>query len=386
MEANIVFFMTYALTAASYKNPCFFLTFGFLKIFQFIIMKKIILFCLVLFSVSSLQAQKVKNVIYMIGDGMGLTHLTAATLASGAPLAIHRAQYVGLQTTWPSTGGVTDSAASGTALATGVKTTNGSIGVDPNGNPLENIREKSEKAGKATGVVATYSVTHATPAAFMAHDVSRSNEYDIAADFMDTKVDLFIGGGLTPFEKRKDGRNLSRELRDRGYNIFYSLDDLKSIEKGKAGVLLADWGLPRHSAGRGDMLPRATEHALRILSNSSPEGFFIMIEGSQIDGGGHDNNGNEVVSELIDFDNAVRVAMDFADRNPGTLVIVTADHETGGMSLPESDGKAVHKFSTGGHTATMVPIYAYGAGAESFTGIMDNTDIPKKIMELSGLK
>lgn len=322
-----------------------------------------------------------KNVIFMIGDGMGLTHVTAAMLAKGAPLALQQAQYIGLQTTRSASSEVTDSAASGTALATGTKTYNGAIGLDMNKQPLENIREKAEKIGKATGVVATYALTNATPAAFMAHDVDRGNEFEIAEDFLDSGVDLFIGGGKRFFEERKDGRNLSDEMRAKGYTIVYSLDDLQNMANGPVGVLLAPVALPRMSAGRGDMLPQATAKALDILSQNK-KGFFVMIEGSQIDGGGHDNKGDEVVNELIDFDNAVKVAMDFADRNPGTLVVITADHETGGMTLPDKDKKAVHKFSTGGHSGTMVPIYSYGTGAEEFAGIMDNTDIPKKMAKL----
>lgn len=350
-------------------------------------MKKLtLLVCLVFVSLAVNAQTEVKNVIYMIGDGMGLTQFTAAKLFKEVPLAIERAQYVGLQSTWSANNEVTDSAASGTALSTGQKTYNGAIGVNVDKQPIENIREKAAKTGRSTGVVATYSVTNATPAAFVGHVESRNMEEQIAEDYLRSNIDLFFGGGKRFFEKRKDERNISKEMEQKGYFIVHTMEELKQApRRARIGALLADNGLPRYSKGRGEMLPEATAIALEILSQN-PKGFFVMIEGSQIDGGGHDNSGEEIVSETIDFDNAVRVALDFADRNPGTLVVITADHETGGFTLPESERKAVYKFTTGGHTASMIPIYAYGTGAENFTGVMDNTDIPKKMMKLLGVE
>ena len=147
------------------------------------------------------------------------------------------------------------------------------------------------------------------------------------------------------------------------------------------------------------MLPRATDQALRLLSANGDKGFFVMIEGSHIDNGGHDNNAETVLSEIRDFDAAVKIALDFADRTPGTLVIITGDHETGGMTLPSDENKfdmgklqpgdknrATVQFSTKGHTACLIPVYAYGAGAARFSGFMDNTDIPKRIAEALHLK
>ena len=229
-------------------------------------------------------------------------------------------------------------------------------------------------------------MTNATPAAFIANNESRKNEEAIAEDFLETDIDLFIGGGVKFFEKRGDGRNISQELRDKGYTVVYSMDDVMKVEKGRLGALLADNGLPRMVKGRGDMLPKATGQALKILSNNSDKGFFVMVEGSQIDGGGHANDGEVVITETIDFDAAVKVAFDFADTHPGTLVVITADHETGGLTLVgNDDGGLDCAFSTTSHTGVPVPVYAYGAGAEKFTGIMDNTDIPKKIASLMGL-
>lgn len=339
----------------------------------------------------------VKNVIYMIGDGMGLAQVAATYVHRNyEPLAMERAQFIGLAKTYSGNNRVTDSAASGTALSTGHKTYNGAIGVDMDGKPIANILEKAEEAGMATGLVATYAVTHATPASFIAHVAKRSDEEQIAEFFLKTEVDVFMGGGLKFFTQRKDGRDLTRELTQKGYTLIYDAKDIPTVQGDKVGALLAPAGLPTMHKGRGDFLPTATAKSLEILDRNakqSGKGFFIMVEGSQIDGGGHDNNALKIFEETIDFDNAVKVAFDFADKNPGTLVIVTADHETGGLSLPSGkpdfslpDQGVKYEFATGGHTGIFVPIYAYGAGAQNFSTLMENTDIPKRIAKLLGLE
>ncbi|MCE5177599.1 MAG: alkaline phosphatase [Porphyromonadaceae bacterium] len=336
---------------------------------------------------------EVKNVILMIGDGMGLTQVQVASMRAGFPLAMERAQYIGLAKTHSADNRVTDSAAAGTALATGTKTNNGAIGVDVNEKPLKNIREKAQEVGMATGVVVTCEITHATPAAFLAHCKSRKLMDDIASDIVTSGVDVFIGGGRNYFEKREDRRNLSDSLRDKGYAVAHSLDEVKAIRKGKVAGMVIDTKLPSILNGRDtSYLASATLEALRLLDNNA-KGLFLMGEGSYIDSGGHANDADYVISETLDFDRAVRVAFDFADRNPGTLVIVTADHETGGLTIPSgnedfllSDKGIKFLFSTGGHTGVMVPVFAYGTGAQNFSTVMDNTDLPRKIEELTGLK
>ena len=332
----------------------------------------------------------VKNVIFMIGDGMGLAHVAATTIFNGyQPLNLERAQYVGLQKTYSANNRVTDSAASGTALSTGVKTNNGAIGVDPDQKPVETILEKAEKKGLATGLIATYSVTNATPASFIAHVKDRKMEEEIAEFYLKTDVDVFMGGGQKFFNDRKDGKDLTKELQNKGYEIIYNVEDIENFDGEKLAGLFAANSMKTIKEGRGDYLPKATEKALEILKNNSRKGFFIMIEGSMIDKGGHSNDIQTVVNETVDFDKAVKVAFDFADKNPGTLVVVTADHETGGLSLPSGkpdfslpDQGVQYKFSTGGHTGIFIPIYAYGAGAQNFSGIMENTDIPKIMTQL----
>ncbi len=337
---------------------------------------------------------EVKNVIFMIGDGMGLAQVAATTVNQGyKPLNLERAQFIGLAKTYSANNRVTDSAAAGTALATGTKTNNGAIGVDPDKQPVKSILEKAEENGLATGLVATYSVTNATPAAFIAHVESRNMEEQIAEYYLKTDVDVFMGGGKKFFTDRKDGRDLTEELEDKGYTMVYELDDILSFKGDRLGALLSSNAMPKMIEGRGDYLPLATGKALEILQKNSDKGFFIMVEGSQIDSGGHKKDASVVISETVDFDQAVGVAFDFADRNPGTLVVVTADHETGGLSIPSGkpdfslpDQGVKYEFSTGGHTGIFVPIYAYGAGAENFSRIMENIDIPHLLEQLLKLK
>ena len=338
---------------------------------------------------------KVKNVIFMIGDGMGIAAVTSVYFQNdGQPLAMQRATNGGVILTWSSSSKVTDSAAASTAMACGVKTNNGAIGVDSKKNPVESILIKASKAGMATGLVVTESITGATPAGFIAHDPSRQNAELIAESFLNSGINLFIGGGSQSFNKRKDGRDLISEMTDKGYKMTDSFSDVLSYSGNKLGALLAPSKLDK-AADRGDYLPDATAKSLELLKKASRKGFFVMIEGSLIDGGGHGNDINMVVSETKDFDKAVGKAFDFADKNPGTLVIVTADHETGGLTLAaaknDDEQHAItpgiaYGFSTKGHTATMVPLLAYGTGAEYFGGIKDNTELPKLIASLLGLQ
>ncbi len=330
---------------------------------------------------------KVKNIIYLIGDGMGISHITSTMITQQyAPLALERAEYIGLQKTYSSNNLITDSAAAGTALSTGTKTYNGAIGVDDNKQPMENIREVAEKMGMATGVVATYAVTHATPAAFMGHTESRNQQDLIAEQFLDTNVDVFFGGGQKYFMQRADSLDLVGKLQEKGYTIATSLEEIADIKEGKVGVLAARKGLPTMLKGRGNFLPEATTKALEILTANAKKnksGFFLMVEGSQIDGEAHANNIDGVVAEIVDFDAAVKIAFDYADKHPGTLVVVTADHETGGLTIINNNNKfdvaenpIAYHFSTGGHSGGMVPIFAYGAGADAFSRVLENTDIP----------
>lgn len=332
------------------------------------------------------SAHDVRNVILMIGDGMGLPDVYAAMTVSDKPLNIGRCSIIGLQTTFSADNYITDSGAAGTALATGSKTRNGAIGVDSLGNRLKSILEIAEDHGLATGLVSTSSITDATPASFIAHELSRNSYEAIALDFLNTDIDVFIGGGYDNFAKRKDKLNLLDSLKFRGYEVDTTMDMIMKSTSGKLVGLTAPFNTPFRLEGRGDMLPESTSKSIEILSKNK-KGFFLMVEGSEIDKIAHKNVADTLIDETLDFDKAVGVALDFAENDGHTLVVITADHETGGVTITGGDKKSHMvklSFSTKGHTAVPVPVYAYGAGAEKFIGIYDNTDIFKKILASFG--
>jgi alkaline phosphatase len=332
------------------------------------------------------NSKQPKNIILLIGDGMGTAQVYAGYTAKKGIMNITGMHVSGFSVTYSADDYITDSGAGGTALATGVKTNNGSIGVDANGKPVETILELAEKRGLSTGLVSTSSITHATPASFIAHTPDRSKYSDIALDFLKTDIDVFIGGGYNEFARRADGLNLIDSLKARGYFIARNLKDVNVKSTNRLAALLADEHMPQMSKGRGNMLPDATEMAISMLDKND-KGFFIMIEGSQIDWGGHGNDTSYMINEIVDFDNAVGKALAFAEKDGETLVIVTADHETGGFGIVGgniSTGDVKGAFLTKDHTATMVPVFAFGPGCEVFTGVQDNTDIFKKCIKLFG--
>lgn len=331
--------------------------------------------------------QEVKNIILMIGDGMGVTQVYAGYTANKGKLNLEKATATGFSKTSSADNYITDSGAGATAISTGEKTNNYSIGVDVMGNPETTILELAEANGLSSGLVATSAITHATPASFIAHTKSRYDSITIASYFIGSGIDIFIGGGRNHFELSEQGINYSDSLRKVGFTIVYDLKSIKITDKNNIGCLVADGHLPPVLMGRGNFLSEATKISLSRLSRNE-KGFFIMIEGSQIDWGGHDNDLKYVASEMIDFDKAVGEAFSFADRNPGTLVIVTADHETGGLALVGGDistGYVSGTFGTTGHTGVMVPVFAYGPHAEEFSGIYENTEIFYKMMRLLNL-
>lgn len=339
---------------------------------------------------------KVENIIYMIGDGMGISHISSAQISHDyEPLNMERAEYVGLCKTYSANNLITDSAAAGTALSTGYKTNNGMVCMTPDKQPHPSIREKAEKSGMATGIVATYAVTHATPASFIAQIDNRNKQDEIAKFYLSNEVDVIMGGGSKRFEKRADSLDLLTPLREKGYTIARNLGELEGVSEGKVALLAAENAMPSMLEGRGDFLPEATAKALELLTanaKAKKSGFFLMVEGSQIDGKGHGNDFEGMLAELEDFDRAVKVAFDYADSHPGTLVVVASDHETGGLTIVNSsrsfdpnDRKIDYAWSTNGHSGAMTPVFAYGAGAENFTGVLENTDLPRIMCRLLGL-
>ena len=330
-----------------------------------------------------ISAERPKSIVFLIGDGMGAAQVYAGLIANKGDLYIKTMPVSGFNKTNSSDKLITDSAAGATVFSIGQKTYNGAIGVDENEIPRQTILEMAEEKGLATGLIATCAITHATPASFIAHQQNRGMQEEIAADFLKTDIDLFIGGGRKYFEQRKDGRNLLLDLEEKGYDVVTSMDSLKYAKSDRVAALIEEEHPQPAVLGRGNMLLSSSEFALQKL-NKNKNGFFLMIEGSQIDWGGHDNNVPYIVTEMLDFDKAVGEVLKFAAKDGETLVVITADHETGGLSVNGGDldsGVVEGKFTTGGHTGIVVPVFAYGPKAELFSGIMENTDIYYKFVE-----
>ena len=331
---------------------------------------------------------KAMNVIYMIGDGMALPQVYATMLATGQELTFEQFPYIGVVDTHSASNEITDSAAGGTALASDHKTKNSMLGMNPDTIPVKTVLEALAEQGKETGIVVSCVVTHATPASFYAKVPKRSMYEDIAVQMAENQyLNLIIGAGMRHFNQRKDNINLVERMeQELGWKVYDTLADIDTTCK-KYAVMAADDHMPK-AAERGDFLPRAVKTALQTLDGAE-NGFFLMVEGSQIDFACHAHDSAWMVDETLDFDRAIKVALDYAKEKGNTLVVVTADHETGGLSLVDPNGRYTNitcSYSTGSHTCLPVMVYAYGPGAEQFTGWMQNSDLKEKIMNACGLE
>ncbi|HMM60200.1 MAG TPA: alkaline phosphatase, partial [Candidatus Rifleibacterium sp.] len=325
-----------------------------------------------------------------VGDGMGVAHITAARIENG-PLNLERFKIMGLHMTGSANDYVTDSAAAGTALATGFKTNNDVVGQSPDGKPLKNLMEYAREAGKATGVTVTSILPHATPAAFSAHHIARYHYDTITEQQANSGLDVMIGGGLsnyypktTPGSRRKDDKHILNLLREK-MPVVLSIATLRKIKAPKQLTAILSAGHLPPAIKRDYTLGELTAKALECLTQNE-KGFALMVEGSQIDLASHDNDMPRLIGEVKDFDTAVKTSLDFAEKDGSTLVVVTADHETGGITLPmktiENDKIVKPTFSSDNHTAVMVPVFAYGPGAEKFAGIQAIDDVGRKLIEL----
>ncbi|MDY6984923.1 MAG: alkaline phosphatase [Candidatus Thermoplasmatota archaeon] len=424
-------------------------------------MKSVIVFIAVLLALSFVtvraESSEPKNVIFMIGDGMGVNHITLTRTVDGE-LNMDKFPYGGIVTTHSMNSLITDSAAAGTALATGYKTNNGIISQTPDGKKLKTSLETAKEAGKSTGLVTTTRITHATPAVFATHIDDRDKENEIAEQLLMAGVDVLLGGGLRHFlpageGKREDSLNLVSEFINAGYTF---VDDREGLFAAESSPLLGLFTMSHMSyeLDREEEEPSVaemTEKAIELLSRNE-EGFFLMVEGGRIDHAAHANDAASVVADTIAFDDAVGKALDFAREDGETLVVVTADHSTGGLTLGsgaeqwynyeplkdistsfesfapllngqntgelfeiyfgispgEEEIKRIDEavktedlyaiedsiahvvsartnivFTTTQHDGGAVPIFAYGAGAESFSGFMDNTDVGAGIKEMA---
>lgn len=346
--------------------------------------------------------KEIKNVIYLIGDGMGLYHAQLSQwyhVGATDKINMQKMPVTGIISTYSANNGVTDSAAAGTALATGFKTKNKVIGLDENGNKIKNLLEASKELGKSTGLVATSTITDATPAAFSAHQPTRDNHLQIADEISKCNAEVILGGGKQYFlpnssgGNRTDSRNLLSEMQNNGYAVVNNKNEMNSANSNKIVGLFKNKDLdtpyPSDASGIEPTIEEMTKKAIEVLNKNS-NGFVLMVEGSKIDKVAHNNNTDNLINETIHFDNAVKSALDFAQKDGSTLVIVTADHETGGLAMPSAANrtkgnegtKSTAKWTTKDHSAGNVIVYAYGPGSYSFTGCYDNTDICKKLAAL----
>jgi len=350
----------------------------------------LVLVVLALLAVSVYGAEpNPRNVILIIGDGMGIGAITAARCAGpgeNGKLVLDSMPVTGLVKTHSENRLVTDSAASGTALATGHKTENGRISVDSNGRNLPTILDLAISMGKSAGVVTNDAVTGATPAVFYAHVDSRNKQDEIAAQLVVSRLSVAMGSGRRYFvpssageDGRSDGRDLVSEAKQAGFDVTF---EKRAMEASRSGRILGLFSFGESGPTLEDMLAKA----ISVLSKD-PSGFFLMAESCLPDKGGHSNDAKTVLRGVEDLDSALRRALEFARTDKGTLIVVTSDHETGGLAVLDRDDKNPEfkpGWIHGGHTGNMVAVYAFGPGAERFTGTHDNTDIPRILAGLWG--
>jgi len=365
------------------------------------------LFFVISFNIYSQESES-PNIILMIGDGMGLTQISSGMYSNNNSTALENFQYVGLSKTHSYDNLVTDSAAAGTAMSSGEKTQNKVLGLDHKGNPIKSILSICQDKGYSTALVATSNILHATPAAFFANIDYRYNYEPIAVQMTKSGVNYFVGGGEKYFNSREDKRNLINEMTENDYEIVYNISDFEKSKSNYLGFFTAkdepyyfykgvNYSYREYDeddynedepledfTGRESYLARSAKATLGKLDEMGKP-FFIMIEGSQIDWGGHDNDQKYMVSQFLEFNDAIEVVLDFAKKDKNTIVVVTADHETGGAAIVRgklSNSSIKNRFATTNHTASMVPVFSYGPKAHLFKGIYENTEIFNKLLSI----
>ena len=320
---------------------------------------------------------EVRNVIIMIGDGMGLEQVSCAWVLNHGKLNLDRFPSIGLSRTWCTNELITDSGAGGTALAAGVKTAYSHVGTAADSTDLASVLVKAKELGKKTGVAVTCHFADATPCDFCCHNEYRYNQDDLIADYVTCGVDYLSGGGLDWFTvKRKDNRDITREMAAAGYTVALTEEELMAADLPVIGILAPD-NLPV-AMERGDLYRRTVARGLDILSRECGEqGFVMMLEGSCIDDWLHGNDIEKAMEELLDFDRTIGDVLAWAAADGHTLVVVTADHNTGALTLQDGnleEGRIGVAFGSESHNGIAVPVYAWGPGSDAFTGIRDNAE------------
>lgn len=326
----------------------------------------------------------VHNVILLIGDGMGLAQIKAGLSANFGNLNLTQIRNIGFARTEASNADNTDSAAGGTALATGKKTNNRYVGADISGKALPTIPLIVQPYGIESALLSTGDATDATPASFYAAQPEREWSEKIAYDFLQRPSSILLGGEPAWYKQENKKQTFEARLKEEGFLVSHSLAEFQGHQVLRQVVLLPDSAVRPVGEGRGLLLQEALTQSISIFK-AQKKPFFIMAEGAQIDYGGHANDLPYVVTEMLDFDQAVAAALKFADEDAHTLLVITADHETGGLSLLDADQKNGYirgSFSTNDHTNIAVPVFAYGPGSQLFKGVYENTAIFDKIMTL----
>ena len=325
---------------------------------------------------------RIRNVIFLIGDGMGLSQITAAAYAN-CGLTLMNFNYIGLQRNNALGAFTTDSAAGGSALATGERHANRHISMTEEGEAVPSLSDWFRGKGLPVGVVTLGNAVDATPTAFYGHSVERDNADELTRCLLDTPVDLLCGSGIRQFTERGDGIDLIGEL-SKNYRFVRSIDEINAAE-GRVVCIDERMDEAAEESNLG-LLAEATRAAIDKLQERGDKGFFLMVEGAKIDYAGHSRCLPGSVIEMLSFDLAVAEALKFADENGQTLVVVTADHETGGLVLLDGDeqsGRIMGVYTTDDHTPAMLPVFAYGPGADRFCGTYLNTEIARRIRELT---
>lgn len=318
----------------------------------------------------------VKQVFLLIGDGNGLAQISAGLLANGGQLSLAQVRNMGLVKTQAADDFTTDSAAGATAMATGQKANNRALGLNVAGDSIPTLPYFLSLKGFKTGLVTNDELTGATPAAFYAHHPERDAVLEIASYLPNSTLNLVIGGGGRSFNNEK--------LSQAGFTLVSDLQSLAVVKGARVAHFASEGGMPGMEEGRGDFLSQAFLQASSYLGKAKTP-FFLMVEAAKIDSGGHSNSPSTIVTELLDFDRTIAEAIRYADTHPGTLVLVTADHETGGVTLPQGnvDKREVELgFHSDDHTGILIPIFAYGARSGEFRGVYSNTDIFNRILKV----
>jgi alkaline phosphatase len=330
-------------------------------------------------------SNEVRNIIFMIGDGMGLEQISCAWVLNRGKLNIDQLPVVGLHRTYCTNDLITDSAAGGTALAVGQKTALDHVGCDPYGTPLYSIFVKAQQAGMKTGCVTVCHLADATPCDFCCHNESRYDSDDLIADYAECGVDFIAGGGRDYFgPKRQDGRDIVAEMKAKGYNYADNEEQMLNAPL-PVLALMSDDNLPV-AQERGDLFRHMTARCLELLDEAAGEkGFVAMVEGSCIDDWLHGNRIDLAMEETLDFDRTIGDVLQWAANDGHTLVIVTADHSTGALTLQDgniAEGRIGVEFGNEGHNGIAVPYFAWGPGSDAFGGIMENEELGRKVMSM----